>query len=814
MPTSVVRRPLAGLALCFAAGTLCGIFLSSAPVGLLAAAALLTVLALAFSGRSVSIACLGLAVLAVGWINADLEVRNPSRREIAALVKRPREYVSIIGIVVDDPSVQVGRKEGEVRWTYSLKVEAMQRLESWQKARATVAVMWHTNTLARAPHYGERWELSGLLDAAPEVKQQLVPVAAPTFQVDPAAAVLLSGGHGIPLIAWCLKARAVCFDILGRGLEDYPQHAGLLRALMLGVRQELPWDINRAFATTGTLHVIAISGLHVVVMAVLIIFVLKMFGLSRERWILYLAPALVCYAIATGMYASTLRACVMAILFWSAPFFGRRPDGPSALAAAAMIIVVAAPLQILDAGFLLSFSAVAGLMTVYPAMMRPVRRRLMPDPWRLEPASPWEVRRQWLTREAASLLVISAAAWIVTTPLTAACFNMVSVIALIANLLVVPLSVLVLFTGVLSLVFGAMSVFLAEVFNHANRVFMSAMLTWVDWMARVPGAYAYVKTPPGWVIAVWYIVLILLLILKGIPRRITVGAVCILLLGGFCRWATDDEIRVEILDVGQGGAAFIDLPGSKDLLLDTGPSHCSRDVIRYLRKQGVDSLRALVLSHGDSDHVGGALDILDAIPVAELWCPPFVRQSSLCRQIVRTASEKGIRIRRLERGDVVLLAGGASLEVLHPSGKTPSRRGDDCCLVAKLVRGSDSVLFMNDANAGVEAEMLAQRLNPAAGTLIVGSHGAPGVCSDAWLDAVAPTRAIISVGADNAEGCPDGGVLARLARRGIAVQRTDEEGTITIHFGENSGRSGGNGTSVVSCRLPAQKATDGKRDRF
>ena len=797
-----VHRPLLGMMFCFALGTAGGLR-TALPVALvLAMAGVSFLFGATLLRRRVSSLLLWGAVFFAGWSNAALSIQAVSGRELRNLMDRPREHIGVVGVVAYDPILRPGRREGEEVREFTFRMEAVRREGSWRRSRGDIAARWRADRNARAIRYGERWMLSGLVTIVEPGPMQW---NRPRYNLNVAlaSARFLSGGHGSLLVSWCLRGRRACFDILGRGLENFPEQAGLLRALILGYRQELPDELYRSFSLTGTLHVVAISGMHVAVLALLFMAFLKALGFSRQYWALLLAPALALYTIATGMGASAVRACLMAILFWSAPLFSRKPDGPSALATTALLILSFVPTQLFDMGFLLSFIAVAGLMTLYPMWMRPVHAVLAADPWRIQPAPFWKRWGRSWGMETASLVVASMAAWLATTPLSAYAFNVVSPVGLIGNLLVIPLSSLVLLTGVLSLVAGSLSVFLAEIFNHANRVFISIMTAWVNWTAGIPGGYAFIPSPSALWMTCWYGALIAVFVTRGFLRGVVAILAVAALAVSLCPGARDDAVRVDILDVGQGNAALIDVPGSGDVLLDAGPRFSGRDVARHLRKRGVGQLKALILTHGDADHIGGAFDILKNVPVSELWCTPFLSSSRVYRELLDEAAKRTVRIRRLEQGDHGFFGGGVEWEVLSPSGDVVRRRADEGSLVIRIARGSAAVLFMGGADSAVESAILRRPVEPVADILVAGNHGAAGTCSDSFLAAANPSSAIISVGADNAEGQPDRGVLSRLADRGIAVWRTDEFGNLQITFA--SGADPG-----VPCKVSAISPNSGR----
>jgi ComEC/Rec2-related protein len=323
--------------------------------------------------------------------------------------------------------------------------------------------------------------------------------------------------------ALCERYRRRAAARLAAGLEAHPTETALIQAIMLGYRGEIPPALNRAFRNSGTIHVFAISGMHVVVIAWLLTFVVARLGVPRHLWILPLAPLLTIYVWSTGGQPSALRAGVMALLYLAAPLLGRRPDTPSTLALSALLLLAADPFQLHDVGFILSFAVVTGLIVLAAPLVRRLRRlagleRLALDIEalaRLGGEAERERRTLWwrrckLTtgRYLADLAGVSLAAWLTSAPLTAYYFKLFTPVSLPANLVVVPLSFLVMAAASLSLVAGSLAPALAIVCNRAAWASTAAMTaaarttaSWSWGVIRLP------QPPPVWLMAAWYAVL-------------------------------------------------------------------------------------------------------------------------------------------------------------------------------------------------------------------------------------------------------------------------------------------------------------------
>jgi competence protein ComEC len=506
------RRPLVGLVLCFVVGTGLGLAHPLSPLALLSATALCLAPACAavFLPRagSFTIATLFLAAIGIGWLNASLDSTRPHRPTVESAIVLPATGISLIGIVTDEP-VCARHTGTNSMWRFPLTVERLRvaRTSPWAEVSGNVRVRL-TVRGGRLPAYGERWAFSGFLDQATYRQGRLAGQPAGLyFSASGHGAHFLAAGHGNPFVSMCLQWRTWASGLLRRGIGDFPEQCTILSSLLLGYYSQIPRDLYQAFAATGTLHVFAISGSHVVIFAGAVIVMLSACGVTRTRWILFLAPLLIGYTVMTGLQSSAVRACLMALVFWIAPLIGRKADIYTALAVAALIILAVTPSELFDIGFILSFVAVLGLVLFFPIFAAPLRRRFAPDPLKVEPDPlPQRVfRKLWLFF--ADLLAMSLAAWLVTAPLTAWYFQTFSPIGLLGNLVAVPVASLIIVTGVLSLVCGSCIGALADLFNHANLVLVYLLSVIIRWFAAVPYGWIQVAAPSLGSIAAFYALL-------------------------------------------------------------------------------------------------------------------------------------------------------------------------------------------------------------------------------------------------------------------------------------------------------------------
>ena len=767
-----LRRPLMGALTLWLLATLTGLILPLHPLAPLA----LSGLCLGWAWRRPSSLLLWTALALIAYAHASMSIQPPSGRELAALMEREREHLSIQGRVIDDPYLEP-HPSAQV-WSLTLEVDAVRRTDHWQQASGRVRIWWRDPSPGHIPQYGDQYHFTGVLQQRHRGDWNWAFLDPYRLRVSGPDGALIKRDQGNPVKHLAFQGRRLAAQQLGLGLEHHPDIAGILRALLLGYRQELPTDHHRLFAQTGTLHIFAISGLHVGIVGGLLILLVRACGVSRPRWILFAGPLLILYTIATGMRPSALRACVMALAYGSAFLANRRPDAASAWALSALLILGVAPTQLTSPGFIFSFVIVAGLIRLYPVLAGATRSWWTPAQDEFDAEGQPFTRRQQALRWLAGLMAASLAAWVSSTPLTAHYFNLFSPVGLLGNLVVIPAAFLIVLSGFLSLSLGSVVPILAEIFNHANRVILTGLIAVIDLLAQLPLGHRYVVSPGAFWMTIWYAFLFGgLLVWSRLWRvRFSLLFIALALVAGSGQ-LLHRPARVTVLAVGDGHAVLVQA-GGRSHLFDTGPAYRAQHLIRHLRAAGVNRLDTVVLSNPTAPHTGGTLPLLQEIPVQTLWRTAYPARSEAYAAIWAQAEAAGIPVQTRQGGDAGAWAGGWAWEILHPDEVAGARRAADASLVLRISYGGQSVLLMGGAGGRAEQRIMEGAIDPRAHVLVIGNQGRDQAAGVDWLKAVRPDYVILSVGAYNRGGYPEREVLERLQE--YPVWRTDESGTITL----------------------------------
>lgn len=475
----VTRRPLVGLATALAGGMLVAAtgLLPLSLAFFLSFFLLLMVALLPRSRRSslvvfLLVACVG----ACRFMVSAPDARMPSSGWLEQAL--PIEDATVAGKVSGFPKFHPYECGGRGTWVVPLELEGACLSNQWRSCRGGIAVR-RTGAGTKPPaQYGQRLACTGSLEK-PLYPGREAMVLQQT-SADPIK--VLSAAARFSPVALAQAWRGSAAESLERGIERLPEQQSVLKALVLGYRSDIPPETMARFRRTGSVHVFAISGLHVGIVGLLLMLVLKSVGIPRDWFGVWLVPLLSIYVMSTGMKPSALRALAMAAVFLLAPLFRCKPDIPSSIAFAAILLLLFLPMELMSAGFVFSFTVVVFIVAVFA-----------------------KVPAHWLEGGAAkayavSLVVTSFAAGLASMPLAALYFGTWSPVAFAGNLVVVPLTFCIVLSGWLSVLIPVA----APVFNHAAVVFINLLLAGVEWLDRIPGSSWQVDPPPLLAVAVWY----------------------------------------------------------------------------------------------------------------------------------------------------------------------------------------------------------------------------------------------------------------------------------------------------------------------
>ncbi len=568
----------------------------------------------------------------------------------------------------------------------------------------------------------------------------------------------------------------------------FPRHGALADALLLGRREGLDRELSDRFAQSGLVHLLAISGGHVALIATALMLLgsVLRFGRRSVTWSTLLLVAV--YLAVIGAPASAVRSGIMVGLGLVAVLLQRPSAALPVVAASALAILAFQPTAVLDPGFQLSFAGVLGIMLLRGPMLRHV-----PSAWKRYPAARWT----------AESLVVSLAAFVATAPVTAYHFGQVAPVSILANLPAIPLTSLALVgVGVAALVEPVVPP-LGRMFADGTGLALDLLDATARYAAAVPGGHRAVAPPQGWLWAAVAVVVLLALdagakMRSAVRWTVAACAACaaFLALPAVAASTGAGALEIHFIDVGQGDAVAIRTPADRWILVDAGPRDegfdaGERRVLPFLRAHGARRLEALVLTHPHADHVGGAPAVLGALPVGRVIDPGLPTGTPWYLETLRAAEARRVPWAEAREGRTLTLD-GVVVELLWPLPGSLDFVADanKISAVIQVRYGSFSALLTGDAGEEEEAAILARHPGGLRAQLLkAGHHGSRTSTSAALLDALRPELVVVSAGRRNHYGHPAPETLRRLEARGIPVARTDREGNVSVRV-PAGGRSG------------------------
>ncbi len=771
--------------------------------------------ALAHHGKSRFLArtCLGLACLSAGLLAVAAHDKGP-RPTIDA---GSREVLILEGCVVDPPLFSADRGQ------FTLELD--------KDARARVTIPLDEGEADPRLEYGQRIEIDakirpprnywnpGSFDYASYLARQNIYWTAVMDRHS--APRILPGRCGNRAMGLVYRLRTAALQRLESLYGEDTYSSGMMKAILIGDSSSLEKVWTQDFRRTGTFHALVISGVHVTVLAGVLLFLLRVCGFPQIPSLTLTAAAAWLYALVSGMSAPVVRAAGGFTLYLIARFFFRRTRVLNLLAAISIVYLLWDPAQLYDASFQLSFLSVAAIGALAAPLLDPFvvpmgrGMRSLDDTSRdvhLEPfvaqarvelrlaaetihaltrlPTKWAARALSLVGRlfffALEMVILSAVIQVGLALPMAELFHRVSFTGLSANLLIVPLLNMVVPLGFIAIFSGWAWVakIAAFLLTLAARI--------ATWHARAEPSWR-IPDPPLW-LALGFVAALLLscvLVHRRIARWPAIALVLamftLLLWQPFPAREPGGILELTAIDVSQGDSLLLRFPRGALMVIDGGgflqygkvrksSFDTGEEVVSpYLWSRGIRRIDVLVSTHNHEDHTGGLKSILENFRPAELWVG-----TNPSPALVEEARRLGVKVVQQHLSQPFQYS-GTTLQILSPPEDYPAvKPGNNDSLAFKVTYGSRSYLLTGDMERPMESLLLAEDVDLYADVLKVGHHGSRTSTIAPFLAAVAPTIAIVSAGYENSFGHPHPDVMRRLTQRPTTILRTDYDGLVTV----------------------------------
>lgn len=582
------------------------------------------------------------------------------------------------------------------------------------------------------------------------------------------------------------ELRRACGDILLAHMNERP--ANLTASMVFNDRTLMGDADARAFRDSNTIHLFAVSGMHVAMFALILGLLMGAAGIRRRAAALVLLGVLSAYMLMIGLSPAPVRAYLIALAVTLGWWLRREVDNWSALTFALAVIVLHNPLAMWQPGLQLSLAGVAGILF----LERPLREGLAGPDGDGGSGLPWW-KRGARTLWAAS--TVTLAATLMVLPLQMHYFAQVNLLSPVANMVACPVSGVVLGGALATVAAGAVSATLGDLLGAATSCGMEFLtglahaVAGCQWAILTPGSL------PSWGVLAYYVILGsgYYIVVRDTPEwlpksraRLAVhGALALLLLMIAVGIRLPGRtLRIWFLDVGQGDATLVEFPDGRTMLVDAGrpsPNVAKLVIQPHLMAVGAVPLGTLLATHADSDHTGGMPWLLSHHRVGAL---AFAGDGGLLGESWLMAGMAGMETRELVAGTVVDCGSGATLEVLWPPAHSDALSDNERSVVIRVSYGGFRALLTGDA--GVLAESALSPEACRADVLKVSHHGSRSSTSAEFLSKVAASVAVISCGEQQSYGHPHKETLERLQAAGALVYRTDRDGAVCVEATRDS----------------------------
>ncbi len=564
-----------------------------------------------------------------------------------------------------------------------------------------------------------------------------------------------------------VKVANQCRAVLSEALAKLPEEqSGVISGILLGDKSGLDEATKNALSHTGLLHAFAVSGLHMGFVLAFAVFLAKRLRLKGWLRVVFTMIILLFYAALADFSPSVMRAFVMTSIGLLAYQIGERKDYFTALAIAAFCSLLYRPDYIINVGFQLSYAAAFGI-----AYLNPIMQKLLPGHGKIKEA-----------------FCVTVSAQLAVMPLLSYYFGIVTLSALLVSPLVCTAAGVIVILGLVAIICSPFGAGIAVYPFYCAGYLGELLLLVVRWMEQGPLAWAAVTVSGIGLVLLYYVCFLLLPYLLAWNGKKIAPAVTIVFMVVLLFIPSNRELfypmQVYYLDVGEGDATFIKMPGGETVLIDGGGGTSKKVgeyvLLPFLEKMHVKELDVIINTHPHADHTDGLLTVLEAMPVKLLLCSPTFENVPMQSKLVSAALKHNTRVFYIGKDMDISLKGNVKISVLAPAltENYKDNNANDGSLVLRMDYEDLSFLWAGDREKSGLNKLLNENID--VDFVLLPHHGSKGSYVPAFYEATSPISVFISVGKNNSYGHPGSDVTAYFEEKEIPIYRTDENGMIRV----------------------------------
>ncbi len=568
-------------------------------------------------------------------------------------------------------------------------------------------------------------------------------------------------------------------QILQQGMPDERKNSDIRQAMLFGWKGLLEEDVNDNFIRSGTMHLFAVSGSHISLLSGAIIVLLRAFCIPRIFCGIIVIPAMWFFTSVTGMQASAIRATVMLTVIVGGWMFSRPSNLLNSLFAAAILILLWQPSQLFQAGFQLSFMVVLSIALLPPLFKNIFERLIQNDPYLPKQLQPFSFKIiNPVLGYTGGAIVTSLGAFVGSFPLIAYYFNMATVVSIIANLVVIPLSALCLISSLGSIATGFWWQDVAELFNWSGWFWSKSMVYFTKLFSSFNYGWFYVPKPSISFILFCYLFLISIATKIFYKPKIRIYFVAIVLI-----WASSllysfasytNNVELNIISFKKGHSVYIDKRFSKNYLIDCGSDYDIRATIEPLVvSRGANKISNLFLTHGDAAHIRGATNLSKLYKLNNVYTTDVKYRSKYYQDTLNYFSNNFYKVTMLKSGNRI-----DEIEVLYPILGMENTAADDTALVLRANYFGQKILFLSDLSVkGIEyLKYISSDLS--AEIVVISKYLLSSRLDNELLDLIKPKLIVIAEEGEKHDIPP--ALLSELKRRNILIEQVEPGFGLTI----------------------------------